>query len=411
MKILRIADPSLNVGGAEKRAFNVLKYLSKIDDVVLIPPLESIINHCKDDFEELKLLEKEGVKIPENVRSFQEKCEELRLSKNPLLSVKQEISYYSNFLEDVKDVDVIFVDHIKYNLVGSAVFLKKQISSPLILLQQSSSLKEIGSLLWNIRNRGFVLESFLHPLAEVYVRRLWRSYSTYIDLVLGVSYSAIKELFSSGYVEKPIKSKVLRPANAVELKEKVDVGKENNLAIYFSRLEPEKGIRDIQKIWKEVSRELPNANLIIAGKFFSEKIKKEFFKNINGNAKYLGFISSPELLSMLGKSKVFIYPTHGDAFPLSVLESLMEGTPVVAYGIPAISEAFGNLPAVKVVREGDIVGMARETVNVLKMENEEIKQLFDDESVKKFLELHSSWEKVALAEHKAIKEFLEEDSK
>ncbi len=402
MRILRIADPSLNVGGAEKRAFNVLKHLSKIDDVELIPPLESVLNQCKYGFKELNILEREGVRIPEAIK---EMCE-VKLSKNPLFSVKQEIEYYYNLLEDVKDVDVIVVDHVKYNIVGASVFLKKKINAPLILLQQSA-LKELGSLKWNIRNRGLKLDSFLHPLAEIYVRKLWRNYSRDIDLVLGVSNSAINELFSSGYVERPIKAKVIKPANAVEI-EKIDVKKENNnIAIYFSRLEPEKGIRDIPKIWKEVSRELP-ASLLVAGKFFSEKLKKEFLKNADENIKYLGFLNSSELQLMISKAKVFVYPTHGDVFSLSVLESLMLRTPVVTYDIPAIREIYGNIPAVKMVKEGDIKCMARQVINILKMSEEEIESLFDNEEVKEFLELHNSWEKVAVAEHKTIKEFLED---
>jgi len=43
-----------------------------------------------------------------------------------------------------------------------------------------------------------------------------------------------------------------------------------------------------------------------------------------------------------------------------MLESLATRTPVVAYGLPAIAEIYGNLNAVRLVKEFDIKNTAKE---------------------------------------------------
>jgi len=48
-----------------------------------------------------------------------------------------------------------------------------------------------------------------------------------------------------------------------------------------------------------------------------------------------------------------LYPSHFDAFPYAVCESLHVGTPVVAYKIPALEIYYGKTEGVRLVDEGD----------------------------------------------------------
>jgi glycosyltransferase involved in cell wall biosynthesis len=54
-----------------------------------------------------------------------------------------------------------------------------------------------------------------------------------------------------------------------------------------------------------------------------------------------------------------IYPSHSDAFSLSILESLALGTSVVAYDIAGPKSVFTDLFAVKFSREFDVLGLAK----------------------------------------------------
>ncbi|MGC9106484.1 MAG: glycosyltransferase, partial [Thermoprotei archaeon] len=105
--------------------------------------------------------------------------------------------------------------------------------------------------------------------------------------------------------------------------------------------------------------------------------------------------------------KLFIYPTHVDGFSLAVLESLALGTPVVAYGIPAIRTVYSGLSAVKIVEEFDQEGAAKKAAEILSMSEKEIEDLMNEESLLKFLELHSDWDNVANAVKNLILKYAE----
>ncbi len=79
---------------------------------------------------------------------------------------------------------------------------------------------------------------------------------------------------------------------------------------------------------------------------------------------YKGFLEPEELYGFVKAAKVLVYPSRHDAFPLVVLETLACGTPVVAYGIPAITS---NFPAdvVKRVPVGNFEQMAAEALKII----------------------------------------------
>jgi glycosyltransferase involved in cell wall biosynthesis len=66
-------------------------------------------------------------------------------------------------------------------------------------------------------------------------------------------------------------------------------------------------------------------------------------------------------------SKAMIYPSHMDAYPFAVLESLKLGTPVVSYRIPAIlfnfNECIGK--GITFVDECNFRELAIEVANLL----------------------------------------------
>ncbi|BAB65898.1 glycosyltransferase family 4 protein [Sulfurisphaera tokodaii] len=132
------------------------------------------------------------------------------------------------------------------------------------------------------------------------------------------------------------------------------------MLVFFARLIPEKGIFDLIKIWKEVKKELNNTKLVICGKFYNKNIENKFLSMKSDDVIYVGFLPIEELYNTVAKARVFIYPTHFDSFSLVMLESLATRTPVVAYGLPAIAEIYGNLNAVRLVKEFDIKNTAKE---------------------------------------------------
>ena len=60
------------------------------------------------------------------------------------------------------------------------------------------------------------------------------------------------------------------------------------------------------------------------------------------------------------------------------------------------------------MREGDYEALAREAIRILRMSEREYVGLHENEVVRRFLELHGSWENVARAEFNLLRPYIEE---
>ena len=215
---------------------------------------------------------------------------------------------------------------------------------------------------------------------------------------------------------KNIPTKILVPGNAVSQdiesyyreREKILRVKED-YAVFYARLGVSKGILEIPFIAKKL--EEAGYKLILIGRFDGTNIKTLFERTCRrlhvNNIEYMGYLPpGRDLWEIVAKSKVLIYPSHHDAFPLVVLESLFLGTSVVAYNIPAITSIYKNLPVVKIVEEYDYKSMAEKAIEILRMDLNKFYEEHMDKNLLTFLELHSSWRNVAEEEINIIRRFV-----
>lgn len=403
MKIFRIASPDRRGSGGEYRAYKVLAYLGKRAEVVLVPPVEYLCR--KESAETLDILMKNGVKVPEGVFESLNTC---KLSRNPMTMIKLELDYYSMFVKEASESDAVFSDHELYLYVAAMSYLKRRTGVKSVLLNQAGHLSALMSLSWNLKVRGANLITFLKYLRNIYTFSVFKKYSKDLDLLLGVSKSSIEELKKLKMVREDIPLKALNPPLAIELEKlpKYD-GEKENYAVFFARLIPEKGIFDLLKAWREVRKELGNVKLVISGRFYNKGVERKFMSLKSDSVVYNGFLPKEELYSTVTKAKVFIYPTHFDSFSIVMLESLALRTPVVAYALPAIAEVYGGLDAVKLVSEFDVKGMARKTIEIFRMKEEDYHSMFN-RRYDEFMAFYSSWERVAEEEYNTLKVFLEQ---
>jgi len=401
MHIFRIANPSFSVGGGELRSYNVIKSLSRKAKITVVPPLFALcgknINQIIKDVKSLNVI------VPDKVEELAKNCKSF--PKNPLSAVKAERVYFSNFVEEVKETDVVFSDFPYYFIVGAMSLLKEKTGVKNVLLLQAGNFKAVRSLRWIIKLRGFEALTLLRYFRNLLSDSIFRKYSKNIDFLLGVSKASIDDFMEMKLVRKDTSWKVLRPANAFE-KELLDYSslEKDDYAVFFARLIPEKGVLELPKIWKKVREKNPKARLVVVGKFYNEKVKSKFLSmSKDTSIEYRGFLPRDELLKTVARARAFVYPTHYDHFSLATLESLVLKTPVATYDIPAIVEIFGNLKAVKLVKEFDINSMANTVTELYNMSD--YGSLFDEEH-KSFINFYSSWEKVAEAEYNALKDFI-----
>lgn len=156
---------------------------------------------------------------------------------------------------------------------------------------------------------------------------LWNTVKVYekIDKIICCS-----EFMKTKLDSNPIlASKTIAIHNFVE---KVITGNHfrKNYVLYFGRYSEEKGIRTLIN----VAKALPEVNFIFAGK---GPLENEIPNT--SNVTNVGFKNGEELERLIREAKFTIYPSEWyENCPLSIMESQMYGTPVLAANIGGIPE-------------------------------------------------------------------------
>lgn len=111
---------------------------------------------------------------------------------------------------------------------------------------------------------------------------------------------------------------------------------DNNYALFLGRLSSEKGV----DILLEACRQTPEIPLVIAGTGPKEEELKRIAKdNRIENVTFVGFKSGDELLKLITEASFSILPSQVyENCPISILESLAVGTPVIGANIGGIPE-------------------------------------------------------------------------
>ncbi|MBK9013981.1 MAG: glycosyltransferase family 4 protein [Saprospiraceae bacterium] len=106
--------------------------------------------------------------------------------------------------------------------------------------------------------------------------------------------------------------------------------------LYFGRIHPHKGTWDAIQIARQSKRQLVIAGLVQDEQYFKEKIAPL----VDGEAvKYVGNVGPEERDALLGNAAAMLHPINfEEPFGLSVVESMLCGTPVIAYKKGAMPE-------------------------------------------------------------------------
>lgn len=109
--------------------------------------------------------------------------------------------------------------------------------------------------------------------------------------------------------------------------------------LFVGRIEKQKGIYELLNAFSEIKNK--NLFLYIMGPFMNnEREIRTLTKKlkISNRVKFLGMISGPEKYEYFSKSHLFVLPSYWEGLPLSVLEAMSFGLPIIATDVGAIPE-------------------------------------------------------------------------
>lgn len=146
--------------------------------------------------------------------------------------------------------------------------------------------------------------------------------------------------------------------NGINTKEFTFVEKPGAYLLFFGRIHPDKGAYDAIMIAKECGIKLVISGLIQDQNYFDEKLKPYIDNEL---IEFRNNAGSAERDQLLGNALALLHPIHFDEpFGLSVAESMLCGTPVIAYNRGSMPELINDN------KTGFLVNNIDEAVNAVR---------------------------------------------
>ena len=143
----------------------------------------------------------------------------------------------------------------------------------------------------------------------------------------------------------------------------------NNVVLFLGELGYRKGCYDIPLVAERVAKVVKDVKFILCGVGSREdetSIKKLFQdKGIADHIEFPGWVRDVEKDRMLKKADVFFLPSYNEGMPMSVMDA-------IGYGLPVVSTSVGGIPKIVYDGEngyccnpGDVVAMSNSIAELL----------------------------------------------
>ena len=127
--------------------------------------------------------------------------------------------------------------------------------------------------------------------------------------------------------------------NPVPLPQGAPVERSDALVCFVGRIEQAKGIFDLVEAVNEVRETIPNVRLECAGDGDMEGVLRyALVQGIRANIHFTGWISPRRREELLARATVFVLPSHAEGLPMSLLEAMAAGCPVIASDVGGIPD-------------------------------------------------------------------------
>jgi glycosyltransferase involved in cell wall biosynthesis len=122
-----------------------------------------------------------------------------------------------------------------------------------------------------------------------------------------------------------------------------DINNDNVKILYLGHMIESKGFKRALVIANKICKNHPNFIFNFYGNFFDNKNLIFFNKYLRDNdlcknVNFLGFCSNEQKKDVFFHNNLLIMPSYSEAFPLVLMESLLNGLPVVATNTGAVEE-------------------------------------------------------------------------
>ncbi|MFP5392038.1 MAG: glycosyltransferase family 4 protein, partial [Gammaproteobacteria bacterium] len=136
--------------------------------------------------------------------------------------------------------------------------------------------------------------------------------------------------------------------------------------LFLGRLEEKKGVFDLVRAFAIVHAARPQTRLMLGGDgdvAAVETLAREL--GVAGAVTCPGWVGPAEKAVLLARAAVFVLPSHFEQMPMTILEAMSYGTPVVATDVGAIPDMLAHGKSGSVVPIKEIDELAASILRIL----------------------------------------------
>lgn len=177
---------------------------------------------------------------------------------------------------------------------------------------------------------------------------------------------------------------------------------QESVVLFMGRLGKRKGIYDLLEAIPLVVRECKEVKFILCGDGELENVQCICHKKkIGNNVEIAGWVVGKDKVAYFKRGDIYVLPTYHEALPLSILEAMAVGLPVVSTPVAGIPDAVEDGVNGFLIEPGDIVALANRIILLLQNDKlriemgrnniKKVKEKFDiDLIIKKVLQEYKS---------------------
>jgi len=145
----------------------------------------------------------------------------------------------------------------------------------------------------------------------------------------------------------------------------------NNILGYVGRLDKGKGVINLIKAFKLISNNIENIQLLIIGDgpLFYELNNLVVNECLQDKIIFIGWVSPEDVAKYLNKMKLMILPSYSEGLPVSILEAMACGTPVLATSVGGIPDIIKDGYTGFILKNNTPEEIAKSIRNILNSNN------------------------------------------
>ena len=133
-----------------------------------------------------------------------------------------------------------------------------------------------------------------------------------------------------------------------------------NVILFLGRVEAAKGIPELLEAFAVLRAAVPGAELVCAGAGgVAAAARQAEALGVGDAVRFPGWLGEAEKRAWMARAAVFVLPSHAEGLPMSLLEAMAAGVPVVASAVGGIPDVVKDGVNGLLVAAGDSLGLLR----------------------------------------------------